>query len=59
MGIDITCFFCFETFEIMIDLIDGPNREIWDCEVCCNPNLVSYKIIKQKVLVFDISSGNE
>jgi len=37
----ITCHFCFEEFEIDIEIhkdFTGHNTEIYDCVVCCNPN---------------------
>ena len=39
----ITCHFCFETFEIDLGIdetFSGRNTEIFDCEICCNPNKV-------------------
>ncbi len=40
----IDCHHCFESFEIQIDQSDASNQIVWDCEVCCNPNLISYII---------------
>ena len=37
----ITCFFCFEQFEVSLEIgssFTGNNIEIYDCEICCNPN---------------------
>ena len=39
----ITCYFCFETFEIDLGIdetFSGKNIEIFDCEICCNHNKV-------------------
>ena len=43
----ITCYFCFETFEIDLGIdqkFSGHNSEIFDCEICCNPNKVNTQI---------------
>ena len=43
----ITCHFCFETFEIDLGIdetFSGRNIEIFDCEICCNPNKVDTHI---------------
>ena len=55
----IICYFCFETFEIFLDNHNTTNTEIWDCEVCCNPNKIQYQIRNGKLIIFDISDGNE
>ena len=37
----ITCFFCFEKFEVLLEVgisFIGNISETYDCEVCCNPN---------------------
>ena len=59
MQIEINCHFCFELFEIMIEPFNGSNLEIWDCEICCNPNKVSYNIQNGELFYINISSGNE
>ena len=43
----ITCFFCFEQFEVSLEVgasFNGNNSEIYDCEVCCNPNKLDYEV---------------
>ncbi len=55
----IICHFCFETFEIFLDNYNTTNTEIWDCEVCCNPNKIQYQIRNGEIIIFDISDGNE
>ena len=58
----ITCYFCFETFEIDLGIdqtFSGHNSEIFDCEICCNPNKVSAQIYEGEVSSISISDGNE
>jgi len=43
----------------MIEPLNGSNLEIWDCEICCNPNKVSYNIQNGELSYINISSGNE
>ena len=59
MEVVISCHFCFEKFSINIELFDGSNSEIWDCEICCNPNKVDYSFINDSLVRLDISDGNE
>ncbi|MGY8782338.1 MAG: CPXCG motif-containing cysteine-rich protein [Fidelibacterota bacterium] len=59
MEIKITCHFCFQIFNIEIGILNGSNNEIWDCEVCCNPNKILYRFEKEKITQLEISDGNE
>tara|TARA_B100001093_G_C26582946_1_gene908140 strand:+ start:646 stop:825 length:180 start_codon:yes stop_codon:yes gene_type:complete len=59
MEIEIICYFCFENFSINLDYFHGENIEIWDCEVCCNPNKIHYCFFEDKLTKLEISSGNE
>ena len=47
MNTSIVCFFCFESFEIFLDETNIINTEIWDCEICCNPNKIQYTLKKE------------
>ena len=58
----ITCYFCFETFEIDLGIdetFSGKNTEIFDCEICCNPNKVDTDIYDGEVSSLTVSDGNE
>ena len=58
----ITCHFCFETFEIDLGIdetFSGRNTEIFDCEICCNPNKVDTHIYEGVVSSINVSDGNE
>ncbi len=58
----ITCFFCFEQFEVSLEIrtsFNGNNSEIYDCEICCNPNKLDYVVCDGVININDISDGNE
>jgi hypothetical protein len=58
----ITCHFCFETFEIDLGIdqaFSGRNSEIFDCEICCNPNRVDIEVYDGEVSSINVSDGNE
>ena len=58
----ITCHFCFEEFEIDLEIhqeFTGQNTEIYDCTVCCNPNKLSYEIYDGEIGPLTVSDGNE
>ena len=61
MEVEIICYFCYQKFIFEINNLDykGMNIEVWDCEVCCNPNQIIYEINEQQVTVHEVSSGNE
>ena len=58
----IICHFCFETFEVDLGIdinFSGNNTEIFDCEVCCNPNKIYTEVYEGEVSSLIISDGNE
>ena len=58
----ITCHFCFEIFEIDLGIdqtFSGRNSEIFDCEICCNPNKVDTEVYEGEVSSINVSDGNE
>ncbi len=58
----ITCHFCFEQFEVEIEIgkeFSGHNVEVYDCVVCCNPLKLSYDIFDGEISSLTISDGNE
>jgi len=59
METEVTCYFCYETFEVYLDLVEGSDTVIIDCDVCCNPNLIRYQISNETVSVLNTDSGNE
>ena len=59
METEVTCYFCYETFEVYLDLIEGSDTVIIDCDVCCNPNLIRYQISNKTICVLNIDSGND
>ena len=59
METEITCYFCYEIFEVYLDLIEGNDSVIIDCDICCNPNLISYQISDETICVINIDSGND
>ena len=59
METEVTCYFCYETFEVYLDLVEGSDTVIIDCDVCCNPNLIRYQISNETISVLNTDSGNE
>ena len=47
------------SIEIDVALVDGLNTEIWDCEICCNPNKIVYGIENEKLVRLEVSNGND
>ena len=58
----ITCHFCFEIFEIDLEIAEafsGRNSDIYDCVVCCNPNKINYGFYDGIVTNLIVSDGND
>ena len=58
----ITCFFCFEQFEVSLEVdksFTGNDIDIYDCEVCCNPNKLEYEVYEGEVAINNGGDGNE
>ena len=58
----ITCFFCFEQIEVSLEVgvsFNGNNSEIYDCEVCCNPNKLDYEVYDGEININYVGDGNE
>ena len=58
----ITCFFCFEQFEVSLEVgisFVGSISEIYDCEVCCNPNKLDYEVYDGEIKINNVGDGNE
>ncbi len=59
MNTSIVCFFCFKTFDIFLDESNATNVDIFDCEICCNPNKIQYTLREGILTIYEISNGNE
>ena len=58
----VTCYFCFETFYALLEIgeqFSGVINEIYDCDVCCNPNKLSIVVSEGHITSIQIDSGNE
>ena len=55
-------FFCFEQFEVSLEIgssFTGNNIEIYDCEICCNPNKLEYVVYDCEINISNVGDGNE
>ena len=60
--IQITCHFCFEPFEVQLDVSSEnflKNSEIIDCTICCNPNKIDYEVDENGISTLSITDGND
>jgi len=58
----VTCFFCFEQFEVSLETspsFTGNDFEIYDCEICCNPNKLEYEVYEGEIYINNVGDGNE
>ena len=54
-----TCPYCWQNISFLIEEIEGGHSYIEDCEICCNPNLIKYKIKDDIIELLEVSSGND
>jgi len=55
-------FFCFEQFEVSLEIgtsFPGSDSEIYDFEICCNPNKLEYEVYDSEININNIGDGNE
>lgn len=50
----ITCPYCGQSFELVIDLSAGNQRFTTDCEVCCRPMEVNVECAGGEILSLDV-----
>ena len=43
-SIHITCPFCGERFEAVVDASGGDAEYVEDCPVCCHPNIIHVEL---------------
>ena len=58
----ITCFFCFEQFEVSLEISTsfiGNDTEIYDCVISCNPNKLEYEVYDGEININNVGDGNE
>ena len=48
-----SCPHCGERISMLLDLSDGPQRYMEDCEVCCNPIEISYQSEEGRLVFFE------
>lgn len=54
------CPYCGENNMLSVDVTGGSHQEfVVDCEVCCNPILVSLKIRSGQIAAIDVRKENE
>ena len=51
-----TCPHCWEKISVLIDNSISKQSYIEDCEVCCNPILVSIQFLNSELIDFQASS---
>jgi len=53
------CPYCMETISVLVDLSEvGPVTYVEDCEVCCHPISIHYKIEESSLMGFQASRLN-
>jgi transcription elongation factor Elf1 len=49
------CPYCHARISMLLDAsIDDVQSYIEDCEVCCQPNQLTFQIVENKITMFDV-----
>jgi len=48
-----TCPYCWESITMLLDLTVEDQNYVEDCEVCCNPISVNFRVEQGEIVVFD------
>jgi len=54
-----TCPYCWEQITMILDLSAGGQSYVEDCEVCCNPIVISYEVEDGRVAAFEAGSAQD
>jgi Cysteine-rich CPXCG len=53
------CPYCWQRISMMLDLSQGGQSYVEDCEICCNPITISYESEEGAVASFTASALQE
>ena len=48
-----TCPYCWESITMLLDLSIANQSYVEDCEVCCNPVVLSFRVENDAIVEFD------
>ena len=55
----LSCPFCLEQIEIVVDITTGNQEYTEDCEVCCNPILIRISLDGDEVIDIEALREND
>ena len=47
-----TCPYCWERISMILDSYEEQNEYIEDCEVCCRPIEIKFKLLDERLMTF-------
>lgn len=47
--VTVECPYCGESFVTFVDISQGNQRYIEDCQVCCRPIELAFRVVKGRV----------
>jgi len=57
-AVDILCPYCGESISVLVDCSEAQQQYVEDCQVCCNPMLVSVSVDDTGVPMVDADREN-
>ena len=55
----IQCPYCWETLDIRVDLTVPEQEYVEDCQVCCQPIVLTVQLVEGRVVSVDARPENE
>ncbi|MBC97535.1 MAG: CPXCG motif-containing cysteine-rich protein [Halobacteriovoraceae bacterium] len=53
----LSCPYCFQNISMVFESLYGGQTYIEDCEVCCSPIEISYKVENGEVILTNVRKG--
>lgn len=54
----ITCPYCWEAIQIVLDLSVNEQRQVEDCSVCCRPIVIRYQAKDAELTALETEAEN-
>ena len=55
----VNCPYCGESFSVLLDLSEGSNQSIEDCQICCRPIEFITETDGSTLFRLDVFTGDE
>ena len=47
------CPYCWQHISMLLELYNGTQQYVEDCEICCNPIEITYTVEHEQIVAFE------